>query len=98
MSSLKIENNSNAITFKVKVVPASSKTSIAGVLDGMLKVKIAAPPEKGKANKSLIDFLSKKTAVKKKCITITSGQTNPVKTIRIEAITARHLLKILSLS
>lgn len=98
MSSLKIENNSNAITFKVKVVPASSKTSIAGVLDGMLKVKIAAPPEKGKANKSFIDFLSKKTGIKKKSITITSGQTSPIKTVSIEGITAQHLLKILSLS
>ncbi|MBN1795039.1 MAG: DUF167 domain-containing protein, partial [Sedimentisphaerales bacterium] len=50
MSTLKVENCNMGITFTVKVVPGSSKTSLSGILDGMLKLKIAAPPEKGKAN------------------------------------------------
>ena len=47
---LKIENNDRGIILSVKVVPASSRTCIAGLLGGMLKVKLAAPAEKGKAN------------------------------------------------
>jgi len=53
------------------------------MLDDMIKIKVAAPPEKGKANQSLIDFLAKKLGTKKKDIEIISGKTNPVKVLRI---------------
>ena len=88
MSSLKIQNTKDAITFKAKIVPGSSKTCIAGILNGMLKVKIAAPPEKGRANQQLIKFLSKFLEVKDNSIKITSGNTSPIKTIQVTAITA----------
>lgn len=53
----------------------------------MLKIKIAAVPEKGKANKALIKFLAKKLGTKPQQIDIISGQTNPVKKIRISGLT-----------
>ena len=71
------------VEIRVKVVPGSSKTQIAGILGEMLKIKIAAPPEKGKANQSLIAFLAKKLGVRKNDIEIISGKTNPVKVLRI---------------
>jgi uncharacterized protein (TIGR00251 family) len=70
----------------VKVVPGSSRTAIAGVWNGMLKVKVAAPPEDGKANKMLIKFLAEKLGVKARDVQITSGQTNPVKHVEIDAV------------
>ncbi len=43
------------MTRRVKVIPRSAKTEIAGEMaDGTLKVKIAAPPEKGKANEASV--------------------------------------------
>ena len=46
------------MTLRVKVIPRSAKTEIVGEMaDGTLKIKIAAPPEKGKANEELIRFL-----------------------------------------
>jgi uncharacterized protein (TIGR00251 family) len=80
------EDNGNTI-LTVKIVPGSSSPNkICGVLDGMLKIKIAAPPEKGKANQSLIQFLAKIFDVHKNSIQIISGQTNPIKQIRISEI------------
>ena len=98
MADLKIKKLDDAVTFNAKIVPASSKTALAGMLDGMLKIKIAAPPEKGKANQSLIEFLAKKLGVKKNAVTITSGQTNPVKTIQVLGISDDTLLKKLNLN
>ena len=72
--------------FIVKVVPRSSKTALAGVLGDMLKIKLAAAPEKGKANEALIEFLAESLNVKKNTIKITSGQTSPVKTIQITGV------------
>ena len=69
--------------FSVKVVPGSSRTAIVGALGGMLKVKVAAAPEKGRANKSLIAFLAGELSVKSNRISIVSGLTNPVKQVQI---------------
>ncbi|MFV2005679.1 MAG: DUF167 domain-containing protein [Gammaproteobacteria bacterium] len=45
----------------IKVIPSSSKDCIAGWLEDTLKVKVKAPSEKGKANKSVIKILEKNT-------------------------------------
>jgi hypothetical protein len=91
MPTLKIQENRDGVTFTAKIVPGSSKTALAGTLDGMVKVKVAAPPEKGKANACLAAFLAKQVGVRKKAVTITSGQTSPVKQILIAGITAATL-------
>jgi len=95
MNNLKIEQTDSGVIFHVKVVPGSSITKIAGILDGMLKVKIAAAPEKGKANQALIEFLSKKLGVKKNNIAIVSGQISPVKTVSIGSISIENILSAL---
>ncbi len=97
MEQLRIQQAGNAVVFSVKVVPRSSKTTIAGVLGGMLKIKLAAPPEKGKANQSLIEFLADALGVKKNTVKITSGLTSPVKTIQIECVSREFLLEKLNL-
>jgi len=97
MANLKIENINGGLNFLVKVVPGSSKTCVCGLLDEMLKVKISAAPEKGKANKCLVDFLAKKLGVKKKDINIVSGQTSPVKGIEVSGITEENLFSKLGL-
>lgn len=80
------------VEFTVKVVPRSSRTALVGLLGDMLKIKLAAAPEKGKANESLVEFLAQALGVKRNAIKITAGQTSPVKTIRITDISAEALL------
>ena len=59
----------------------------------MLKVKLSAAPEKGKANESLVEFLADTLGVKRNTITITSGLTSPVKTIQISGVSTETILK-----
>jgi uncharacterized protein len=92
-----IQQAGNSVIFSVKVVPRSSKTAIAGLLGGMLKVKLAAAPEKGKANESLVEFLADTLGVKRNMVTITSGLTSPVKTIQITGISAETIHQKLNL-
>jgi uncharacterized protein (TIGR00251 family) len=69
----------------VKVIPKSSKTELVGYLaDGTWKVKVAAVPENGKANKALCAFLAEHFGVPQSRVSIVSGQTAHVKRIRIE--------------
>lgn len=68
----------------VKVIPKSSKTELVGRLpDGTWKVRVAAAPEKGKANKALCAFLADHFGVPQSRVTILSGETAHVKRVRI---------------
>jgi uncharacterized protein len=96
MSDLKIEEIDGKVRFFAKVVPGSSKTALCGVLDGMLKVKVTAAPEKGKANKCLTEFLAKQLGIKKNDITVCSGQASPVKQIQICGVSKEAILKLIS--
>ncbi len=70
--------------FLVKVVPKSSKTELVGYLpDGTWKVKIAAAPERGKANKELCAFLAEHLGVAPSKVQIISGETRHLKRIRV---------------
>jgi uncharacterized protein (TIGR00251 family) len=70
--------------FLVKVIPKSSKTEFVGYLpDGTWKVKVAAAPEKGKANKELCAFLAERLGVPQSRVEIVSGETGRLKRIRV---------------
>ncbi len=75
--------SNNTIVFTAKIVPASSKTKISGLLGESLKINIASAPENGKANKELINFLAKTLNLTKKDIEIIAGLTNTRKKIKI---------------
>jgi len=73
------------VELRVKVIPKSSKTELAGYLpDGTWKVKIAAVPEKGKANRALCEFLAERLGVAKSRVRIVAGETSQLKRVRIE--------------
>lgn len=77
----------------VKVVPNAKKTEIMGwealadegtaEAGWALKIRIAAPPVDGKANKVLGDFLAKLFEVSKKSVEIVSGDTSRLKRVRV---------------
>jgi len=98
MANLTIQEVDNGVVFTAKVVPGSSRTAICGLFDGMLKIKISAPPEKGKANQCLVEFLAKQLGVKKNAIHLVSGQTNRVKRLQVSGISSAMLLKKLNLN
>ncbi len=86
------------IVFAAKVVPGSSKTNICGLLNGALKIKVAAPPEKGKANKCLLQFLAKQLGVKRNAIAIISGQTSQLKQVQVLGLSRRQVVDRLDLN
>jgi uncharacterized protein (TIGR00251 family) len=98
MVNLTIQESDNGVIFTAKIVPGSSKTAVCGLFNGMLKVKVSAAPEKGKANQCLVEFLANQLGVKKNAIHVISGQTGRVKRLQVSGISAVMLLKKLSLN
>ncbi len=94
-----VQEVDGGVLFAAKIVPGSSgQTRICGLLDGMLKVKVSAAPERGKANQCLLKFLARQLGVKKNAVSIISGKTSPVKHVKVMDISADTLLKKLGLN
>lgn len=81
-----IENlaNNKEIYFNVKVVPGAPRTEMREeMIDGVIKVAVAAKPDKGEANQELITFLAKALGVRKYQVKIISGATSKNKLVKV---------------
>lgn len=71
---------------KVKVIPGSSRNQIVGWLGDALKIKVSAPPEKGKANEAVMDLIANELGINSDDIEIESGHSSPSKIVAIEGM------------
>lgn len=90
-----IKQSEKGLYIFVKVVPNSSKNQIIPESE-FVKIKITAQPIEGKANKSLIEFLSKEFKIPKSNIKITKGESSKDKTVLICTNDAEKLSAIKS--
>ncbi|MCH7700972.1 MAG: DUF167 domain-containing protein [Planctomycetes bacterium] len=92
---IQIQTTFDGLLLPVKVVPGASRTRVLGELDGRLKVAVAAPAERGKANDALIAYLAKRLGLRRRQVSVATGATSAVKTISIEGIKPEELLSVL---
>ncbi|OAQ19954.1 DUF167 domain-containing protein [Thermosulfurimonas dismutans] len=83
---------------KVHLQPGAKKTELAGFHGASLKIKVAAPPVEGKANRALIEFLSKKLGVRKKEIEMLAGEKARDKIILVHGQSPEEVKKALGVS
>lgn len=86
----------NSLIIKLKISPNASKNEIIKN-DTEIKVKITAQPIENKANKALIEFLSKKFKVAKSNIEIVKGETSKEKTLLFKNISSDKMVEIKSI-
>lgn len=77
----------------VQVSPNARHNEVVGFESDILKVKVAAPPLQGKANKELIKFLSQTLKVNRGSITIERGLTSRNKIIAITGLDRTEIVK-----
>ena len=80
-----IRKHSKGIVFQVFVQPRASKDMIVGLHGDRLKIKIAAPPVEGEANKRCIQFLAKCLSVPRSTLQIISGLSSRNKKILLKS-------------
>ena len=81
----------DALELRVRVIPRASKTELVGAQGNCYKVRLAAPPLEGKANRCLVDFLSKAFGVGRSQVEILSGDHSRIKTVLIQEPTRSPL-------
>jgi uncharacterized protein (TIGR00251 family) len=80
----------------VKVTPRAKKTAVAGVMDdGTIKIKIAAPPVDGAANKALIEFLAEALGLPRSQVDIVAGESSERKLVSLVGISPETVDSVL---
>ena len=75
---------------KVKAVPGASRSEIVGRLGEALKVRVAAPPEGGKANREIMELLAEKLGLPAAGVTLVSGAVSAAKVVALRGVTAEQ--------
>lgn len=85
-SRLEIRETGGESRLRVRVRPGARANAIVAPHGGGLKVKVTAPPERGKANQAVIDLLAGVLGLSRSRIRIVSGHGVPDKTLAIEGM------------
>jgi len=84
----------------ITVSPGAARTELVGKHGNGWKARIAAPPERGRANNALAELLSGALAVPRSSVRVVSGHASKTKVVEVDELTAaeaeRRLARSLS--
>jgi uncharacterized protein (TIGR00251 family) len=76
----------------IKAVPGSARNGIAGWLGDVLKVRVNAPAEDGKANAAIVAVIAEQIGVSIDCVRIVAGGSSPRKIVEITGLSESEVL------
>lgn len=82
-----LEARDDAVRIPVRAQPRASRSEIVGEHDGALKVRLAAPPVEGEANRALVKLLAKRIGVPRSAVTVVTGETGRNKVVEVVGVT-----------
>jgi uncharacterized protein len=91
-----IDSTPGGVLITVRVIPRAGRSGLAGTRDGVLLVRLNAPPVEGAANAELIEVLADVLDVPKRAVTIVSGERSRSKRVRVTGVTLERARELLS--
>lgn len=73
---------------RLRVSPGARRTELAGRHGDGWKVRVAAPPEGGRANDAVLDLLAERLELPRRSLSIVSGHSAREKVVLMEGIDA----------
>ena len=90
-------DNNTLTRLPVRVTPHASRNEITGFKDGVLHIRIAAPPDKGKANTELLAYLGRVLDIGRSSLHLIKGHTRRNKVIAVDGLSQEEInIRILS--
>jgi uncharacterized protein (TIGR00251 family) len=93
---LDLVSRDGVVLFQARVQPRASKDEIAGVMDGMLKVRVRAPALEDRANVALCEYLARLLKTPKSAVRILAGSRSRIKRIEIRGVTPQQVIGLLA--
>lgn len=75
-------------TLQIRAVPNGRRAEVIGRYGDAWKIRVAAAPEKGRANDELTDLLASVLGVSRTAVTVLRGHTSRDKLVRIDGVSA----------
>ena len=88
MDDLALAASPDGVTIPVRVAPRAGRTALDGVVEGALRVRLAAPPVEGAANRVLVEFLANLLGVPKRDVAIVRGERGRQKLVQVRGLDA----------
>lgn len=82
-------------TIEVHLQPGAKRSEITGFREGVLYARVTALPQKGQANRALVEMMAQALKVPKSAINIIRGQSSRSKVVAIQGLTSEELRDIL---
>jgi hypothetical protein len=79
------------VRFGVRLTPRSGATRVDGVEDGVLRVRVAAPPVGGAANEALLRLIADELDMPRGAIRLVAGESGRTKLVAIDGISPDRL-------
>jgi uncharacterized protein len=86
------------VVLRLHVLPGAGRTAVTGTHGDALKVRVAAPPEKGRANDACRDLIATLADVKPAAVELTNGATSRSKRFTITNVDVDELARRLELA
>ena len=88
---LQLTQTSRGVLLLVKAQPGARRRGIVGLHAGALKIAVTDPPEKGKANRAIIEVLCESLGLHATQIEFQSGESSKLKKLIVSDITVDEL-------
>ena len=83
---IELAASGNGWAILVKAKPGARRDAVVGEHGGALKIAVAAPPERGRANESILRVLSEGLGVPRSALELLRGETSRYKVVRISGV------------
>jgi uncharacterized protein (TIGR00251 family) len=88
---IQICDHAEGCVVRVRAHPGARHNAIVGEKDGALKVAVTAPPDKGRANDSIVLVLADSLGLKRSQVELIGGATSRAKKFLVRDVTAEVL-------
>ena len=79
-------------TIEIQVQPKASRNRIV-TQNGKVKVYVTAAPERGRANKAVVEALARNLEIPKGAVSIISGDRSRMKLVAVEGLSEAEVLR-----
>jgi uncharacterized protein len=81
------------VRFAVRLTPRGGADTVDGVVDGVLRARVAAPAVEGAANQALLGLLAHELGVPRRDVRLVAGAAGRTKLVAVDGITRSRVLE-----
>jgi uncharacterized protein (TIGR00251 family) len=78
---------------RVRLSPGARRSQIVGRHGGAWRVRVAAAPERGRANDALVELLAEALGLPRSCVRVVGGQTSRSKVVEVEGLDSAEVAR-----